>query len=43
MKRLMIGLAVLALSACEENVRVQATVVPELTKAPQFPGNGAAY
>lgn len=33
MKRLMIGLAVLALSACEESVRVQATVVPELTKA----------
>ncbi|MDP3494066.1 MAG: MBL fold metallo-hydrolase, partial [Hyphomonadaceae bacterium] len=32
MKRLVIGLAVLALVACEENVRVQATVVPELTK-----------
>ena len=32
MKHLVIGLAVLALAACEENARVQATVVPELTK-----------
>ena len=32
MKRLVIGLAMLALAACEENARVQATVVPELTK-----------
>lgn len=32
MKRLVVGLAVLALAACEENARVQATVVPELTK-----------
>jgi N-acyl homoserine lactone hydrolase len=32
MKRLMIGLAVLAFSACEESDRVEATVVPELTK-----------
>lgn len=32
MKRLMAGLALLAFSACEENDRVEATVVPELTK-----------
>lgn len=32
MKRLVVGLAALALGACEENARVQATVVPELTK-----------
>lgn len=32
MKRLVFGLAALALAACEENARVQATVVPELTK-----------
>ena len=32
MKRLMIVLAMLAFSACEENDRVEATVVPELTK-----------
>lgn len=32
MKRLMAGLALLAFAACEENDRVEATVVPELTK-----------